>query len=61
MAKSIFESARKLNALLEKENKCVLVRNGRVVGFVGNEEKYYKKKLKIARRKLKNGKKSKKN
>tara|TARA_R100000306_G_C4264406_1_gene86930 strand:+ start:188 stop:343 length:156 start_codon:yes stop_codon:yes gene_type:complete len=44
MAKdSIFEKARRLNAWLDKEDKSVLVRRGKIVGFIGNEDRFYKK------------------
>jgi len=39
MITNIFESARKLNVLLEKENKLALVRNGKIIGFVKKKKK----------------------
>jgi len=54
---NIFESARKLNEWLKKENKKVMIRKGQIVGFIGNEELYYSKKKKSNKRKIKNGKK----
>jgi hypothetical protein len=44
---NIFESARKLNEWLKKENKKVLIRKGQIVGFIGNEDLYYAKKKAI--------------
>jgi len=44
MVTDIFESARKLNELLEKESKSALVRNGRVVGFVMTKKRKRRRK-----------------
>jgi len=48
---SIFESARKLNEWLKKENKQVLIRKGQIVGFIGNEDRFYTVKKRNVRRK----------
>ncbi len=40
---NIFDSARKLNELLEKECKYALVRNGKVVGFITKKKKKKKR------------------
>lgn len=44
-SESIFESARKLNERLKKENKSILIRRGKIVGFIGNEDIFYNEKI----------------
>lgn len=44
MVSDIFESARKLNKLLERESKFALVRNGKIIGFVKSDKKKKRRK-----------------
>ena len=50
--KKLLRTIRELNALLSGTNKSLLVRKGRIIGILGNEDLFYRKR-KMKRKKKK--------
>jgi len=41
MKDGIYETLREINSYMKKNKKKLLVKNGKAIGFLGNEDRFY--------------------